>query len=37
VPGRADKGNEGRKPFQCNFDAAGKLKDVMSLVDEGKL
>jgi hypothetical protein len=37
VKGSVDKGNEGKKPFQCNFDAAGKLKDFESLVDEGKL
>jgi hypothetical protein len=37
IKGTADQGNQGKKPFQCNFDNAGKLKDVMSLVNEGAL
>lgn len=35
VKGTADLGNQGSKPFQCNFDKNGEFKDVMSLVNEG--
>jgi hypothetical protein len=37
IKGTADKGAEGMKPFQCNFDAAGHFGGVMSLVNEGKM
>lgn len=37
VKGSADLGDQGIKPFQCNFDKKGNFKDVMSLVDEGAL
>jgi hypothetical protein len=37
VKGSADLGNQGKKPFQCNFDKNGEFKDVMSLVDEGAM
>lgn len=37
VKGTADLGNQGIKPFQCNYDNKGNFKGVMSLVDEGSL
>ena len=37
VKGTGDLGNEGKKPFQCNFDQNGKLLDFQSLVNEGSL
>jgi len=37
VKGTGDLGNQGKKPFQCNFDQNGKLLNFQSLVDEGKL
>ena len=37
VKGTADLGNQGKKPFQCNFDKSGEFKDVMSLVKEGAM
>ena len=37
LKGVVDKGSEGIKPFQCNFDSRGRFLNVMSLVDEGAL
>lgn len=37
VKGTADLGDQGKKPFQCNYDKKGEFKGVMSLVDEGAL
>jgi hypothetical protein len=37
VKGTADLGNQGQKPFQCNYDKKGEFKGVMSLVNEGAL
>jgi hypothetical protein len=37
IKGTADVGAQGKKPFRCNFDAAGHMGPVESLVDEGKL
>lgn len=37
VDATADLGAQGRKPFACRFDKAGKYLGVMSKVDEGAL
>jgi hypothetical protein len=37
VKGKADLGNEGNKPFQCEFSERGQFMHFKSLVDEGKL
>jgi hypothetical protein len=37
VKGTADLGNQGRKPFQCDFDQSGKFLHFKSLVNEGRL
>ncbi|WP_228028244.1 hypothetical protein [Chitinibacter fontanus] len=37
MKGTGDLGNQGKKPFQCNFDQNGKLLNVQSLVNEGRL
>lgn len=37
IKGTGDLGNDGKKPFQCNFDAKGKLLNFQSLVNEGSL
>jgi hypothetical protein len=33
----ADLGSQGKKPFECDFDAQGNFLHTKSLVDEGKL
>jgi hypothetical protein len=37
VKATADLGSEGKKPFECDFDAKGNFLHTKSLVDEGKL
>jgi hypothetical protein len=37
IKGTGDLGNQGKKPFQCNFDQNGKLLNFQSLVNEGSL
>jgi|APFre7841882590_1041340.scaffolds.fasta_scaffold04438_2 hypothetical protein len=37
VTGTADLGNQGKKPFQCDFDQSGRFLHFKSLVDEGRL
>lgn len=37
VKGTADLGNQGNKPFQCDFDQSGRFLHFKSLVDEGRL
>lgn len=37
IKGEGDLGEQGKKPFQCNFDPQGKLQNFQSLVDEGSL
>lgn len=37
VKGTADLGNQGKKPFQCNFSKKGEFLNFQSLVDEGRL
>ncbi|WP_211227634.1 hypothetical protein [Chitinibacter tainanensis] len=37
IKGTGDLGNQGKKPFQCNFDQNGKLQNFQSLVNEGSL
>jgi len=37
VKATADLGAQGKKPFQCDFDAKGNFLRTQSLVDEGKL
>ncbi len=37
IKGTADLSARGKKPFQCNFDTAGHIGPIESLVDEGKL
>ena len=37
VKGTADLGNQGKKPFQCDFSKKGEFLHLKSLVDEGSL
>ena len=37
VKGTADLGDQGKKPFQCDYDKKGNFLHLKSLVDEGKL
>jgi hypothetical protein len=37
VKGTADLGNQGKKPFQCDFSKKGEFLHFKSLVDEGSL
>lgn len=37
VTGTADLGNQGKKPFQCDFDQSGRFLHFKSLVNEGRL
>lgn len=37
IKGVGDLGNQGEKPFQCEFDKQGKFLHFKSLVDEGRL
>lgn len=37
IKGEGNLGDQGKKPFQCNFDPQGKLQNFQSLVDEGSL
>jgi len=37
VKGTADLGDQGKKPFQCDYDKKGNCLHLTSLVDEGKL
>jgi hypothetical protein len=37
VKGTGDLGNQGKKPFQCDFSKKGEFLHFRSLVDEGKL
>jgi hypothetical protein len=37
VKATADLGAQGKKPFECEFDAGGNFLHSKSLVDEGKL
>ena len=37
IKGTADLGDQGKKPFQCDYDKKGNFLHLKSLVDEGKL
>jgi hypothetical protein len=37
IKGTADLGDQGKKPFQCKYDAKGNFIGVASMVDEGYL
>jgi len=37
VKGTADLGNQGKKPFQCDFSKKGEFLHLKSLVNEGSL
>ncbi len=37
VKGTADLGDQGKKPFQCDYDKKGNFLHLKSLVDEGRL
>ena len=37
VKGTADLGDQGKKPFQCDFSKKGEFLHFKSLVDEGSL
>jgi len=37
VRGTADLGEQGKKPFQCDFSKSGEFRYFKSLVNEGKL
>ena len=37
IKGAADLGDQGKKPFQCDYDKKGNFLHLKSLVDEGRL
>ena len=37
IKGTADLGDQGKKPFQCDYDKKGNFLHLKSLVDEGAL
>lgn len=37
IKGTADLGDQGKKPFQCDYDKRGNFLHLKSLVDEGAL